>query len=70
MNILATGRSLVLLTRELSLKWEQTNAAWHDSKSQEFEQRYLAELWGSVDRALPVLEQLEKLLTQVRSDCE
>ena len=70
MNLHATGKSLVMLTKDLSLKWEQTHAGWHDAKSQEFERKFLAELLASVDQALPVLEQLEKLITKVRSDCE
>lgn len=70
MNLRATGRSLVMLTQDLSLQWEQTRAGWHDAKSQEFERKFLEELQASVDQALPVLEQLEKVITRVRSDCE
>jgi hypothetical protein len=39
-------------------------------KSQEFEQRFLAELMASVDRAMPVFDDLDKLLTKIRRDCE
>jgi len=39
-------------------------------KCQEFEQKYMEELFASVDRAATVIEQLDKLLTKVRTDCE
>ncbi|MBN2507795.1 MAG: hypothetical protein JXQ71_13990 [Verrucomicrobia bacterium] len=70
MNLNATGKSLVVLTKDLSLLWEQTQASWHDARSREFERQYLAELLASVDHALPVLEQLDKVIAKVRSDCE
>jgi hypothetical protein len=69
-NLNATGKSLVTLTKDLSLRWDQTQASWHDAKSREFERQFLVELLASVDQALPVLEQLDKLLAKVRSDCE
>ena len=43
---------------------------WKDAKSQEFERRYMEELLASVDRAVTVIEQLDKLITKIRSDCE
>lgn len=70
MNFTGTGRSLVTLTKDLSLKWEQTSASWHDAKSQEFERRFLADLVANVDQVLPVLEQLDRLIAKIRSDCE
>jgi hypothetical protein len=70
MNLNATGKSLVMLTKELSLQWEETKSGWHDARSQGFERQYLVELLASVDQALPVLEQLDKLIAKVRSDCE
>lgn len=61
---------LIALTKELLLKWEQTKEHWQDAKSLEFERKYLGELQVSVDKAVDVIEQLDKLSTKVRSDCE
>ena len=61
---------LVALTKALSVQWEQTRAQWRDAKCREFEHHYLEELWGGVDRALPVMEQLDNLVKKIRSDCE
>ena len=43
---------------------------WLDAKSQEFEQRYLQELFATVDKTVAAIEQIDKLVTRVRKDCE
>ncbi len=61
---------LAALTKELSLAWQQTRESWKDQKAQEFEQKYLRDLWGSVEKTLVVMEQLEKVIAKIRKDCE
>jgi hypothetical protein len=61
---------LVSAARELSLKWEDTENYWRDQRSQEFERKYLQELFLDVDKAVAVIEKLDELLKKVRSDCE
>ncbi len=56
--------------KDLALKWDETKSYWHDSKSHEFERRYLQELFAQVDRTLTVMETLEEALRKIRSDCE
>jgi hypothetical protein len=70
MSISANGKLVMSATKELWLRWQETRSSWQDAKSGEFEQRYLLELQGSVDRALPVFADLDKLIAKVRSDCE
>ncbi len=70
MNISANGKMLVMATKELSVRWAETKDAWKDTKSFEFEQKYLADLMASVDRAVPVFDDLDKLISRVRNDCE
>jgi hypothetical protein len=70
MNIGANGKLLAAVTKQLAGKWDETKNDWPDVKSQEFEQRFLAELMASVDRAMPVFDDLDKLLTKIRRDCE
>jgi hypothetical protein len=65
-----SGARLAGITKELRAQWHDTKACWKDAKCQEFEQKYMEELFASVDRAVTVIEQLDKLLTKVRSDCE
>ena len=66
----ASGNRLAALTKELRSEWHNTKGYWKDAKSQEFEHRYMEELLASVDRAVTVIEQLDKLITKIRSDCE
>lgn len=61
---------LMALTQRLSNQWLQTKDYWRDARSQEFERHYVEELLTSVDRAVPVIEELEKLVKKIRSDCE
>jgi hypothetical protein len=68
---LAGNRSrLAAITKELSLRWQETKNYWKDSKSQEFERRYMVELQARVDKTVTVIEKLDELLSKVRKDCE
>jgi hypothetical protein len=66
----ASGSRLAGLTKELRAQWQDTKAYWKDAKSQEFEHKYMDELLAGVDRAVTVIEQLDKLVTKIRKDCE
>ena len=68
----ATGSKgrLVGASKELALRWEETKNYWRDAKSQEFEHRYLHDLFTGVDRAVGVIEKLDELLKKIHSDCE
>jgi hypothetical protein len=66
----ASGNRLTAITRELWAQWQQTKDYWQDARSREFERKYMEELLSSVDRTASVLEQLDKLITKVRKDCE
>ncbi len=66
----ASSNRLSGITKELRSQWQDTKTYWKDAKSLEFEQRYMEELLTSVDRTVTVIEQLEKLLTKIKADCE
>ncbi len=66
----ASATRLEALTRELRLQWQQTRQYWDDAKSREFEQKYLQELFAGVDKAVAVIEQLDKLISKIKKDCE
>jgi hypothetical protein len=61
---------LSALSKALAVKWDETKNHWRDDKSLEFERQYIEELLNNVDKALAVMEQLDKLLAKVRHDCE
>jgi hypothetical protein len=58
------------ITRDLSLKWDDTKNYWRDGKSQEFERRFMRELFAEVNQSLLALEKLDELLRKIRSNCE
>jgi len=66
----ASGARLEALTKDLRVHWLQTKEYWTDTKSLEFEHKYLDELFASVDRAVLVVDQLDKLLLKIKKNCE
>jgi hypothetical protein len=66
----ASGSRLSGITKELRAQWNDTKSYWKDAKCQEFEHRYMEELLASVDRTVTVIDQLDKLVTKIRQDCE
>ena len=70
MSMGATGHSLGTATKELLRNWEETKESWNDAKAHQFEEKYLAGLIASVERALPIFEDLDKILNRLRRDCE
>ncbi|MEW6161171.1 MAG: hypothetical protein AB1813_27390 [Verrucomicrobiota bacterium] len=65
-----SAAKLGALTRELAQQWQHTKEAWQDAKCAEFERQHLQELFLSVDKAMHVIDQIDKLVTRIRSDCE
>ena len=61
---------LSTVTKQLLIQWDQTKEHWKDAKAAEFETKYLDELRQGVDRAVMVIEQLDKIITKVKKDCE
>lgn len=61
---------LMGLTKELRAAWDQTRQSWNDSKSAEFEQRFLDELFSSVNQSMTNIESLERILSKLHDECE
>jgi hypothetical protein len=70
MSVRAAGNVLGSATKQLWRAWEGARHEWRDAKADEFEHKYLVELQAAVDRAGVVLNQIEKILSQVREECE
>jgi hypothetical protein len=66
----ANGARLEAITKELRVQWLRTKDCWSDAKSAEFEHKYLEELFSSVERAVSVIDQLDKVLAKIKKDCE
>ncbi|MBN9690146.1 MAG: hypothetical protein J0M24_07895 [Verrucomicrobia bacterium] len=70
MRLTANRMRLTALTKSLLVKWAETRETWKDDRAQQFEQLYLRELEASVDASLGVVEELDELINQLRTDCE
>jgi len=70
MSLSANKARLAATTKELSMQWATTKESWKDSKSLDFEHKYMDELMTSADSAMEVIDQLDKLINKIRSDCE
>jgi hypothetical protein len=70
MSMAGSKARLVGLTKELSLKWDGTKTYWRDAKAQEFERKYLQEIFLGIDKTVTIVEKLDELLKKVRKDCE
>jgi hypothetical protein len=66
----ASKSRLAALSKDLTVRWEQTRASWTDARSREFEQHYMETLQSSVNAALVNIETLERIIAKIRSDCE
>jgi hypothetical protein len=70
MNLAGNKRRLLGATKELSLRWTETREQWHDEKCREFHERYMQELFASVDRSVTIIDKLNEVLKRIQDDCE
>jgi len=70
MNTRSSAANLVQAAKDLAVAWDQTQEAWRDVKSREFEENYLEQLPGHIARATAVIEEIDALLRKVKADCE
>ena len=70
MSLNSTRSRLVTLTKQLSLRWNETREHWQDAKSEEFEKRYLEELFSRVNVTATSIETLDASLAKIHRDCE
>jgi len=70
MNLNGNKSRILGLTKEISLRWEETRNHWHDAKGAEFDRRFMQELFARVNKASAAIEKLEELCKRIRKDCE
>ena len=70
MNLSGQKSRLVGLTKEILLRWADTQPYWRDAKGQEFGKKYLQELQLQVDKTVTIVEKLDEVLKKIQSDCE
>ena len=70
MSARASGLKLAKHTKQLMLSWSQAKHYWRDRKSEEFGKKYIDSLADDVNTATKVIEEIDKILTKARRDCE
>lgn len=70
MTLNSTRTRLTALTKQLSIRWNETREHWQDAKAAEFEKRHLDELFNRVNTAAASMEDLERVLAKIHRDCE
>ncbi len=70
MSLGVSKARLATITRELVNQWQLTKDHWQDAKAHGFERQYIELLTNNVEKAVTVMDDLEKLLTKIRNDCE
>ena len=70
MSIVANRTRLEASTQQLLVQWRQTKEYWRDAKAVEFERKYIEELLSGLSVAVAAIDELEKVASKVRIDCE
>lgn len=70
MSLSASKSRLAALTKDLHARWKETREFWRDDRAREFEQRYMDDLLSSVTHTLNSIDNLERILSKIRNDCE
>ena len=70
MSLNSTRTRLSTLTKQLSIRWNETREHWQDAKAADFEKRYLEDLFSRVNVTAASIETLDQALTKIRRDCE
>lgn len=66
----AAGARIAALTKRLEQGWRETRERWQDAKAAEFEERFMRELNTTVNVTSAGIENLERILRNIRNDCE
>ncbi len=70
MSARTSAAQLAQAMKELSLEWNRAREQWADSRSRDFEKKYLAELPLHIDRTVDAMEEIETLLKKIHADCD
>jgi len=62
--------ALSLAAKELFARWNDVQAVWADTQSQEFEKTYLLLIEQDVRSALGAMDHLNHVLQMIENECE
>ena len=70
MSARASAVKLTKSTKVFMQSWDQDKGYWSDGRQREFEKEYIESLPDDVSAAIRVIEEIDKILTRARRDCE
>ena len=70
MSAKGCSSTLAQTAKDLTAAWHETQAHWRDAKAAEFQRDYLEALPSLIAKSREALEELDRFLRKVRSDCE
>ncbi|MBM3847389.1 MAG: hypothetical protein FJ405_14050 [Verrucomicrobia bacterium] len=70
MSLAGNRARIDALTRGILREWQNSREHWRDTRSDEFNARYMEELASAAAAASSALDQLETLVQQIKHDCE
>ncbi|MCH2331085.1 MAG: hypothetical protein MK312_06080 [Roseibacillus sp.] len=50
--------------------WDRVKSHWQDARQREFEKDFIETLPDDVSAAIRVIEEIDRILTRARRDCE
>jgi hypothetical protein len=62
--------TLAQAAKNLSAAWQEAQAHWRDAKAGEFQREYLEPMPALIGKSREALEELDRVLRKIRSDCE
>ncbi len=70
MSARASAVKLTKSTKSFLQAWDQAKTSWRDAKQREFEKNYIESLPDDISAAIRVIEEIDKIITKARRDCE
>ncbi len=70
MSARSSAVKLTKSTKSFMQSWNQVKTYWRDTKQREFEKKYIEALPDDISAAIRVIEEIDKILTKARRDCE
>jgi len=70
MSLMENSGTLSRAAKDLFARWNDVNAIWNDTQSEEFEKSCLEPLRQDIRAALGAMEHMNAILQTIQSDCE
>ena len=70
MSARSSAVKLTKTTKVFLQSWNQVKNHWRDTKSREFEKKYIESLPDDISAAAKVIEEIDKIITRAHRDCE